>query len=125
MGRMFLAGKASAQALGFIDMGAMLCQPSPDEASQCHGLTQLLIPGLELRAWKLPALKGVQASPGEQEVGMQLMCPVLSHVVGTLHWGQGGCAGLGWVACVPVHECNGMHECVHVHECQCLCTPAN
>ena len=95
MGRSFHAGKASAQALGFIDMGAMLCQPSPDEASQCHGLTQLLIPGLEQRAWKLPALKGVQASPGEQDVGMQLMCTVCTHVAATLRWVHGGWVGVG------------------------------
>ena len=45
-------------------MGVLLCQASADEAASCHRLTQLLVPGVEQRAWHLPPLSGVQASPG-------------------------------------------------------------
>ena len=62
------AGKVIAQSLGFIDMGAMLCKASPDDSAKCYGLTQLLVPGLEQRAWQLPPLMGVPASRGDPSV---------------------------------------------------------
>ena len=62
------------QALSFIDMGTLLCQASPNEAASCYSLAQLLVPGLEERAWHLPPLTGVPASPGET----LLLCSSLS-----------------------------------------------
>ena len=52
------------QALSFIDMGTLLCQASPEQAAGSYSLAQLLVPGLEQRAWHLPPLTGVPASPG-------------------------------------------------------------
>ena len=46
-------------------MGTMLCHASPDQPASSHSLTQLLVPGLEQRAWHLPPLQGVPTSPGE------------------------------------------------------------
>ena len=54
-----------AQELAFIDMGTMLCHASRDQAASSLSLTQLLVPGLEQRAWHLPPLQGVPASPGD------------------------------------------------------------
>ena len=46
-------------------MGTLLCQTGgADEPASCHRLTQLLVPGLEQRAWQFPPLAGIQASPG-------------------------------------------------------------
>ena len=45
-------------------MGTLLCQNGADEPASCHRLTQLLVPGLEQRAWLFPPLAGTQASPG-------------------------------------------------------------
>ena len=58
------AGKAADRMLVFLDMGTMLCQGSADEAASCHSLTQLLVPGLEQRAWHLPPLSGTPTGPG-------------------------------------------------------------
>ena len=58
------ADLAVPQALNFLDMGAMMCTASAGEAASCHHVTQLLVPGLEQRAWHLPAFMGVRASPG-------------------------------------------------------------
>ena len=55
---------ATVQTLGFIDMGTMLCQGSPGAVAGLRGLTQLLVPGLEQRAWQLPPLKALPVSPG-------------------------------------------------------------
>ena len=68
-----LAGEAAALSLGFIDMGTMLCKADPDAAASSYNLTQLLVPGLEQRAWHLPALTGVPVSPG------RISSPAVSH----------------------------------------------
>ena len=71
-----LAGEAAAQALGFIDMGTMLCKAGPEEAASSYSLTQLLVPGLEQRAWHLPALTGVPVSPGRVSSPAYPLAPV-------------------------------------------------
>ena len=57
------ADPAMPHTVSFLDMGAM-CTASPGEAASCQHVTQLLVPGLEQRAWHLPAFLGVRASPG-------------------------------------------------------------
>ena len=76
-----LAGEASAQSLGFIDMGTMLCQGSADEPASCYSLTQLLVPGLEQRAWLFEPLIGVPVTPGKAFDGQLRLqsCQAIPH----------------------------------------------
>ena len=64
------------RALGCLDCGEHALSLGPGAEVVCQQLAQLLIPGLEMRPWHLPALRScAQMSPGEGPASQQWRRP--------------------------------------------------